>query len=80
MKGTLSSTRTRPQTYNIRGAAGPVSRPVCHLLDIATTSFRENRPNSTFYFSSCLRSVTPVDFLFLPRPACAHIDAQNCLC
>jgi hypothetical protein len=50
MKGTLSSARTRSQTYSIRGAGRPVSHPVCHLLHTVTHSFRDYPRISTFYF------------------------------
>jgi predicted Zn-dependent protease len=51
MKGTLSSTRSRPQTYSIRGAGGPLSPPRVSPCLYCSYSVRDSAPNSTPYFS-----------------------------
>jgi len=50
MKGTLSLTRIRPQTYSIRGAGRPAFPPrVSHCVH-CTYSVRDSARNSTSYF------------------------------
>jgi hypothetical protein len=73
MKGTLSLTRIRPQTYSIRGAGRPTFPPhVSHYL-YCTYSVRDSARNSTPYFCPCLRSVTAVDFPAGKVTACTSV-------
>ncbi|PYU69609.1 MAG: hypothetical protein DMG49_12920 [Acidobacteria bacterium] len=50
MKGTLSSTRIRPQTYSIRGAGRPAFAPRVSPCVYCTYSVRDSAPNSMPYF------------------------------
>src|SRR6266480_4722169 len=50
MKGTLSSTRIRPQTYSIRGEGRPAFPPRVSPCLYRTYSVRDSARNSTSYF------------------------------
>jgi hypothetical protein len=84
MKGTLSSTRIRPQIYSTREAGGPAFPPGVSLGNYGTSSFRDSRPNSTLYFRFCRCSVTAAACgTFKMTPALAqsgHVDERKRLC
>jgi len=80
MKGTLSSTRIRPQTYSIRGAGRPAFPPRVSPRAYRTYSVRDSAPISTPYFGSCRRSVTPDGSAPYELPSLTSVDAGILLC
>ena len=69
-----------PQTYSIRGAGRPAFPPRASPCVNFTYSVRDSASNSTRYFCSCLRSVTPADSWPPKRLQRTSVDARNRLC
>ena len=80
MKGTLSLTRVKPQTYSIRGAGRPAFRPrVLPFHELLIVSAIMSRTPCAI-FGLCLRSVTPADSVTSKVPLRTSVDARNRLC